>query len=43
MASAQVGGTLKTLKMLGNLTILWYNNPIETKGFSGYVSYGTGV
>ena len=20
-----------------------YNNPIETKGFSGYVSYGTGV
>lgn len=29
--------------MLENLTILWYNNPIETKGFSGYVSYGTGV
>lgn len=29
--------------MMGNLTILWYNNPIEMKGFSGYVSYGTGV
>ena len=29
--------------MLGNLTILWYNNPIEAKVFSGYVSYGTGV
>lgn len=29
--------------MLGNLTILWYNDPIEAKGFSGYVSYGTGV
>lgn len=29
--------------MLGNLTILWYNNPIEAKEFSGYVSYGTGV
>ena len=29
--------------MLGDLTILWYNDPIETKGFSGYVSYGTGV
>lgn len=29
--------------MLENLTILWYNNLIETKGFSGYVSYGTGV
>ena len=29
--------------MLVNLAILWYNNPIETKGFSGYVSYGTGV
>ena len=29
--------------MLGNLTILWYHNPIEAKGFSGYVSYETGV
>ena len=29
--------------MLGNLTILWYNNLIEAKGFSGYGSYGTGV
>lgn len=29
--------------MLGNLTILWYNNSIEAKGVSGYVSYGTGV
>ena len=34
---------LNILRNTGNLTILWYNNPIETKGFSGYVSYGTGV